>query len=173
MRISRRRQHRLEMRLPKQLGVISKKHRIKRRQHRLIRCLPNQNSSHLENAQLQTKTAPSGVVPPKTAWSHLQKTPHRAQTAPPDAVSPKLLRCVIASWSEQRADFIRKAAETESWETLVCHDSKKLLQSVFRMKFPLMFVDLPGADSDNYDGFRNATVRSCAVSKSLLCDFCF
>lgn len=91
-----------------------------------------------------------------------QLQPKRVQ-APPD-----LLRCLVVSWCDQRAELFRLAAEHEAWQAIVCCDVGQFMRHVFRLKVPLTIVDLPQGDAANYDDLRNATIRSREVSKSLL-----
>ncbi len=84
------------------------------------------------------------------------------------AAPPGLLRCIIVSWSDQRADFFREAAERESWETIVCKDVGQFMRSIFQVKVPLTIVDLPEHEAEAYLELRQATERSREVSDSLL-----
>lgn len=125
-------------------------------------------TNHLKNTQLRTKTAPSEAASPKSNLDHLQETQLRATTAPRGVAPPTLLRCIIVSWSDQRAEFFRSAAENESWETVVCSETGEFMRNLFRLKFPLTIVDLPQPDSEDYEAMRHATERTRSVSDSLL-----
>ena len=81
---------------------------------------------------------------------------------------PGLLRCLILSWSDQRAKRFQSAAEREAWEAIVCSGAGIFLQYVFQHKIPLTLVDLPQVELDSYAELRNATAKVCAVSDSLL-----
>lgn len=81
---------------------------------------------------------------------------------------PGLLRCLILSWSDQRAQRLQKAAEKEAWEVIVCSGARKFLQHVFRQKVPLTLVDLPQVEFENYKELRGATAKVREVSDSLL-----
>lgn len=81
---------------------------------------------------------------------------------------PGLLRCLILSWSDQRAQRLQKAAEREAWEVIACSGVGKFLQHVFRQKVPLTLVDLPEVNRDSYEQLRDATSKVREVSDSLL-----
>jgi hypothetical protein len=81
---------------------------------------------------------------------------------------PGLLRCLILSWSDQRAQRLKQAAERETWEVIACSGPGKFLQYVFREKVPLTLVDLPAVDGDSYSELKNVTVKAQEVSESLL-----
>lgn len=81
---------------------------------------------------------------------------------------PSLLRCLILSWSDQRAQRLQLAAEKEDWEAIVCSGTSKFFRYVFQQKVPLTVVDLPRTELDNYTELRNATTKVCEVSDSLL-----
>jgi DNA-binding response OmpR family regulator len=81
---------------------------------------------------------------------------------------PGLLRCLILSWSDQRAQRLKQAAERESWEVIACSGTGKFLQYVFREKVPLTLVDLPAIDVDSYSEWQNVTAKVREVSESLL-----
>ena len=92
----------------------------------------------------------------------------KAQTPVRVLAPPGLLRCLILSWSDQRAQRFQSSAEREAWEAIVCSSAGKFLQCVFKQKIPLTVVDLPQAEFDNYAELRNATAKVCEVSDSLL-----
>jgi len=81
---------------------------------------------------------------------------------------PGLLRCLVVSWSDQRAELFRSAAENEAWQAIVCRDVGQFVRNFFRLKVPLTIVDLPRSDAAGYTELREATARSREVSKSLL-----
>jgi len=81
---------------------------------------------------------------------------------------PGLLRCLVVSWSDQRAELFRAAAESEAWQAIVCRDVGQFTRNLFRLKIPLTIVDLPRSDTAGYGELRDATARSRDVSKSLL-----
>ncbi|MCH2594298.1 MAG: hypothetical protein MKZ95_00560 [Pirellulales bacterium] len=85
------------------------------------------------------------------------------QSAPPG-----LLRCLIASWSEQRISLLRAAAKVEAWDAFAFSESTQFLRNVFQQKFPLTLVDLPPASNPNYSSLRFAAERTKEVSESLL-----
>ena len=81
---------------------------------------------------------------------------------------PGLLRCLIFSWSDMRAKRLQSAAEKEAWEAIVCSSAGKFLKHVFQQKVPLTLVDLPQVDLSVYAEMRDATIKVCEVSDSLL-----
>jgi len=81
---------------------------------------------------------------------------------------PGLLRCLVVSWSDQRAELFRAAAESEAWQAIVCRDVGQFIHNSFRLKVPLTIVDLPRSDATGYTELREATTRSREVSDSLL-----
>jgi hypothetical protein len=81
---------------------------------------------------------------------------------------PGLLRCLILSWSDQRAERLRQIAEREAWDTVVCGDTGKFLKHVFREKIPLTLIDLPEVDGNRYPAFQGVTAKLRDVSESLL-----
>ncbi len=92
----------------------------------------------------------------------------KAQTPVRVLAPPGLLRCLILSWSDQRAQRFRSSAEREAWEAIVCNSAGKFLQHVFKQKIPLTVVDLPQTKFDGYAELRKATAKVCEVSDSLL-----
>ena len=81
---------------------------------------------------------------------------------------PGLLRCLVVSWCDERADLFRAAAEAEAWQAVVCCDVGQFVQNMFRFKVPMTIVDLPPSDSAHFEKFREAAARSQSVSNSLL-----
>jgi len=133
-----------------------------------VRQASSKTTSDHPGAQFRAQVALPEAASSRTS-SHLLEEPQlQAPTTERVTAPPGLLRCVIISWSAKRADFFRVAAENESWETVVCGDIGQFMRSIFRLKFPLTIVDLPRADASDYDDLCNATVRSRAVSDSLL-----
>lgn len=83
-------------------------------------------------------------------------------------VLPDLLRCLILTWSDARADLLRAAAGNESWQVTVDVDVREFLRNVFLLRVPLTFVDLPDLKEQTYEMWRMATVRAAEISDSLL-----
>jgi len=79
-----------------------------------------------------------------------------------------MLRCLVVSWSEQRAELFRAAAENEAWQAIVCRDVGQFIRNFFRQNVPLTIVDLPRSDAAGYTELKEAAARSLEVSKSLL-----
>jgi len=95
--------------------------------------------------------------------------PQGKKLVPQHALAPPgLLRCLVVSWSDQRAELFRSAAESEAWQAIVCRDVGQFVRSFFRLKVPLTIVDLPCPDASGYAELREAAARSRDVSKSLL-----
>ena len=95
--------------------------------------------------------------------------PQGKQQPPVQAfVLPGLLRCLIVSWSDQRAELLRAAAESTSWETIVEQDVSQFLRHVFQLRVPLTIVDLPVSGDSGYERIRTAASRVCDVNDSLL-----
>jgi len=83
-------------------------------------------------------------------------------------VLPSLLRCLIVSWSDQRAELLSAAAENTSWQTVVAKDIGQFLSHVFQLNVPLTIVDLPVSDDEGYEQIREAASRICDINDSLL-----
>ncbi len=81
---------------------------------------------------------------------------------------PGLLRCLILSWSDQRAQRLQKVAEREAWEVIACSGARTFLKHVFQQKVPLTLVDLPHDELDGYAELCGATAKVREVSDSLL-----
>jgi len=95
--------------------------------------------------------------------------PQDERRVPEHAVAPPgLLRCLVVSWSVERAELFRAAAESEAWQAMVCQDMGQFMRHVFRLKVPLTIVDLPRSDAAGYAELREAAARSRDASKSLL-----
>ena len=83
-------------------------------------------------------------------------------------VLPGLLRCLIVSWSEQRAELLSAAAVNTSWQTVVAKDVGQFLRHVFQLNVPLTIVDLPVSDDEGYEQIREAASRISEINDSLL-----
>lgn len=83
-------------------------------------------------------------------------------------VLPDLLRCLVLTWSEGRADLLRSAARNESWQATVNIDVHEFLRNVFLLRVPLTFVDLPGTKQQSYSTCQNAAERIKDLSDSLV-----
>lgn len=115
-------------------------------------------SSLTEHVVSRGQAVPKGRLQPK-----------REVQAPVRVLAPPgLLRCLIFSWSDARAQRLQSAAEKEAWEATVCSNAGKFLKHVFLQKVPLTLVDLPQIDLSVYPQMRDATVKVCQVSDSLL-----
>jgi hypothetical protein len=83
-------------------------------------------------------------------------------------VLPDLLRCLVLTWSEGRADLLRSAARNESWQATVNIDVREFLRNVFLLRVPLTFVDLPSVQQHDYSIWQNAAERTKDLSDSLV-----
>jgi hypothetical protein len=83
-------------------------------------------------------------------------------------VLPDLLRCLVLTWSEVRADLLRSAASNESWQATVNIDVREFLRNVFLLRVPLTFVDLPDVQKQDYAAWLEAARRVTEMSDSLL-----
>ncbi|MCA9232476.1 MAG: hypothetical protein KDA57_17640 [Planctomycetales bacterium] len=81
---------------------------------------------------------------------------------------PGLFRCLVVSWSAQRLELFRVAAESEAWQAIVCRDVGQFMRSLFQTSVPLTIVDLPRPEVSGYEEIREAAARSREVSSSLL-----
>ena len=81
---------------------------------------------------------------------------------------PGLLRCLVVSWSDQRAQLLQSVAEDESWQAKVGSDVQEFLRSVFQLEVPLTIVDLPPRGSASYPELREMATQTCRVKRSLL-----
>lgn len=81
---------------------------------------------------------------------------------------PGLLRCLIVSWSEQRAKRLQSAAAKEAWEAIFCSDAHQFLRNVFQWKVPLTLIDLPQSDSAEYAELQDATIKAKRASDALI-----
>lgn len=83
-------------------------------------------------------------------------------------VLPDLLRCLVLTWSEGRADLLRSAARNESWQATVNIDVREFLRNVFLLRVPLTFVDLPDTQQQEYSVWQSAAERAKDLSDSLV-----
>jgi hypothetical protein len=83
-------------------------------------------------------------------------------------VLPDLLRCLVLTWSEGRADLLRSAARNESWQATVGIDAHEFLRNVFLLRVPLTFVDLPDVKQQGYSVWQGAAERAKDMSDSLV-----
>jgi hypothetical protein len=83
-------------------------------------------------------------------------------------VLPDLLRCLVLTWSEGRADLLRSAARNESWQATVNIDAREFLRNVFLLRVPLTFVDLPDVQQREYSVWQTAAERAKDLSDSLV-----
>jgi len=83
-------------------------------------------------------------------------------------VLPDLLRCLVLTWSESRAELLRSAARNESWQATVNVDVREFLHNLFLLRVPLTFVDLPEAKSMSYSVLREAAERTTELGSSLV-----
>lgn len=98
----------------------------------------------------------------------LHTTPEASQVPIQRIAPPGLLQCLMLSWSDRRVRLIREAAESESWEAIVCADPMQFVRTLFQQSMPLALVDLPPAHLDAYQDFRNIAERVRDISKSLM-----
>jgi hypothetical protein len=83
-------------------------------------------------------------------------------------VLPDLLRCLVLTWSEGRAELLRSAASNECWQATVNIDVREFLRNMFLLRVPLTFVDLPDEKYRNYQTLRQAAERAKDLSDSLI-----
>jgi len=81
---------------------------------------------------------------------------------------PGLLRCLVLSWSEQRAQLLLTAAENEAWKGIAAKDAQDFVRKLFQLDAPLTVVDLPRKDAKSYLDLQEAAVRSVEINNSLL-----
>jgi hypothetical protein len=79
-----------------------------------------------------------------------------------------LLRCLVVTWSEHRAELLRSAACHESWQPTVNVDVREFLRNLFLLRVPLTFVDLPDAKAGGYALLQEAALRTVELSNSLV-----
>jgi hypothetical protein len=102
-----------------------------------------------------------------TATDHLLPA-GKVQTPVRVLAPPGLLRCLILSWSEHRAQRLKQAAEREAWDVVAYSGAGKFLKHLFQEKVPLTLVDLPKVTWDSYAKLQNVTAKVRDVSESLL-----
>lgn len=100
--------------------------------------------------------------------SKLTAVQGRKQSSKRVLAPPGLLRCLVVSWCEERAELFRVAAEAEAWQAVVCCDVGQFVRNMFRLKVPVTIVDLPPNGTAHFEEFREAAVRSRTISNSLL-----
>ena len=83
-------------------------------------------------------------------------------------VLPDLLRCLVLTWSESRADLLRAAARNESWQPTVNISAGEFLRNVFLLRVPLTFIDLPDTEHLTYADWQTVAERSKELSDSLV-----
>lgn len=79
---------------------------------------------------------------------------------------PDLLRCLVLTWSLERGELLRSAAENELWKVTVRLDADEFVRDLFRLQFPLVFADLPVAKVTAYSLMRLAVGRAAGVGSS-------
>ena len=104
------------------------------------------------------KRTPSAVLAPRDEAAMVG-----ARAAPPHC-----LRCLVVSLSAQRRRLIRTAAEAQAWDAIVCRDAGEFLRVTFKRSVPLIVVDLPSSESNEYWELRAATDRARQLTRSLL-----
>lgn len=107
-------------------------------------------------------------APDYTTQNELQSSRSEGELPLAALALPALLRCLVLSWSELRANGLRSAAENEQWRTIVCKDVDQFLRNVFQLNVPLTVIDLPRSDAAGYAKMRKAATNACSVSDSLL-----
>ena len=100
-----------------------------------------------------------------TANVHLSPTGRRKDSAR-QVVVPSLLRCAVISWHPQRREQIRRSAEQEAWESLVCNDLRAAMRCALKEKVPLAIVDLPPANDERYSDYKELTHRLSEIGRS-------
>ena len=96
------------------------------------------------------------------------KSRSKVAPAPHQEAPPGLLRCLILSWSEQRAASLQEVAERESWEAIISVNSAKFLKQIFSQQVPLTLIDLPGSSEVCYEAMREVTKKAGSATDSLL-----
>lgn len=95
--------------------------------------------------------------------------PEGKTNAPPRTlVLPDLLRCLVLTWSEGRAELLRSAASNESWQATVNIDVREFLRNLYVLRVPLTFVDLPDVDAKSYSLLKEAAQRTSELGNSLV-----
>jgi len=90
------------------------------------------------------------------------------KTVPGAFLRPDLTRCLVVSWSDQRAQLLQSVAEDESWQAKVCSDVQDFLRSVFQLDVPLTIVDLPPRGTASYAKLREMATQTCGVNRAML-----
>ncbi len=83
-------------------------------------------------------------------------------------VLPDLLRCLVLTWSEGRAELLRSAAANESWQATVNIDVREFLRNLYALRVPLTFVDLPDSDASSYSLLKEAVQQTSELGNSLV-----
>lgn len=83
-------------------------------------------------------------------------------------VLPSVLRCLLLTDCEERSHFLCAAAQNESWEPTVNLEVHDFLRNLFRLRFPLAFIDLPVADSGGYSSVQQAAMHAAEMRNSQL-----
>jgi hypothetical protein len=112
-------------------------------------------SSHTTTARL---TLPEGLTLPEC----------KAEVPSRILVLPDLLRCLVLTWSDGRADLLRSAATNESWQATVNIDVSEFLRNVFLLRVPFTFVDMPDCQEQLYSAWQEAAERVAGMSDSLV-----
>lgn len=74
---------------------------------------------------------------------------------------PDLLRCMVYTWSDERAELLNSIAESELWKTTTRLEASEFLRDLFRLQFPLVFADMPREGVDPYPAMKHAV--ACAA----------
>lgn len=85
--------------------------------------------------------------------------------AGPALVLPHLLRCRVLTWSDQRTELLRTAAEQESWQPTLNVDVRQFLRHLFQHRAPLTFVDLPSQVAQEYRLYQTAVERAAEMKE--------
>lgn len=80
-------------------------------------------------------------------------------------VLPHLLRCRVLTWSEQRTELLRSAAEVESWQPTLTCDVRQFLRHLFQQHAPLTFIDLPSQVASEYRLYQTAVERATEMKE--------
>ncbi len=87
----------------------------------------------------------------------------RAAQAP-----PSLYQCLVLSAQDERALRFQESAGESGWETVVCQDAQQASLQIARHRFPLVLVDLEGADAATAAGFQQVTEQLARQGGQLL-----
>ncbi len=90
-----------------------------------------------------------------------------SQAPPSTLVLPSLLRCLVVSWSDQRARMLQSVAKGESWQAEICNELQDFLRTLFQSDAHLTIVDLPHPETAAYEQLRQVTAQACGMSRSL------